>query len=180
MASAIDTIVELKCADHIQCLQVVIGSENMGQSSYAGPGAGRYPTANSVVSDLIRLAQGVASGPFPLSADDVQLNTNYTACFYVRVSCAAACSGILRWVVVIPRVIFFSACLPLYRIIGEAAEQNSVSVQSFTSSGGSGGPVDYVLQTGAVEHSRVQAFARAVSEAAGAIGGRAVVMPMLL
>ncbi|CAN0450312.1 unnamed protein product, partial [Discosporangium mesarthrocarpum] len=44
---------------------VAIDSKNMGTSSYAGPGAGRYPTANSVVNDLVRLGVGKAGRPFP-------------------------------------------------------------------------------------------------------------------
>lgn len=37
----------------------------MGIASFSGPGAGRYPTANSVVNDLVRLGVGKAGNPFP-------------------------------------------------------------------------------------------------------------------
>jgi hypothetical protein len=37
--------------------QVVVTSENLHQSVFSGPGAGRYPTANSVLSDVLRIYQ---------------------------------------------------------------------------------------------------------------------------
>jgi hypothetical protein len=36
---------------------VLMNSENLNTSNFAGPGAGRFPTANSVLNDLIRLSQ---------------------------------------------------------------------------------------------------------------------------
>ena len=66
---------------------VIITSENMGGDSptvLAGPGAGRFPTANSIINDLVRIAQGTCPAPFPL---DIPLATdnNFHAQFYVRV-----------------------------------------------------------------------------------------------
>lgn len=66
---------------------VVITSENMDISTFAGPGAGRFPTANSVMNDLIRVSQDKAVAPFPLDMPELQLNTDYTASFYVRIKC---------------------------------------------------------------------------------------------
>lgn len=37
----------------------------MGTASFSGPGAGRYPTANSVVNDIVRLGTGKVGSPFP-------------------------------------------------------------------------------------------------------------------
>ena len=34
---------------------VQVKSENLGHTSYVGEGAGRYPTANSIVSDMLDL-----------------------------------------------------------------------------------------------------------------------------
>lgn len=49
--------------DYISCYKrgfhAVFCSDNMNLSTFAGPGAGRFPTANSVLNDIIRLAQGV-------------------------------------------------------------------------------------------------------------------------
>ena len=39
----------------IHC-RVVVNSENLSETTFAGPGAGRFPTANSVMNDLIRYA----------------------------------------------------------------------------------------------------------------------------
>lgn len=33
---------------------VAVTSANMGLAAYTGPGAGRYPTANSIVADVMR------------------------------------------------------------------------------------------------------------------------------
>ena len=63
---------------------VVVSSDNMGVSTLAGPGAGRYPTANSVLNDLIRLSQGRTCVPFPLMNNSISINNDYVARFYVR------------------------------------------------------------------------------------------------
>ena len=63
---------------------VVVSSDNMGVSTLAGPGAGRYPTANSVLNDLIRLSQGKTCVPFPLTSNSISINNDYIARFYVR------------------------------------------------------------------------------------------------
>jgi len=78
---------------------VLIDSLNMALCSYSGPGAGRYPTANSVVADVCRFAKAKGqsdssdlpsdssvstSKPFPLDCDD-PLDEDYSAgSFYVR------------------------------------------------------------------------------------------------
>ena len=67
---------------------MVINSENMGVTTLAGPGAGRYPTANSVLNDLVRLHQGQASPAFQLNQEtELEINNNYQARFYIRVTC---------------------------------------------------------------------------------------------
>ncbi len=62
---------------------VVVESKNLDLSSYAGPGAGRYPTANSVVNDIVRSARDECSQPFPLEAS-LKLQSDYIAKFYVN------------------------------------------------------------------------------------------------
>ncbi len=62
---------------------VAVMSKNMGLSSYAGPGAGRYPTANSVVNDVVRAARNECGQPFPLEAS-LEVECDYVAKFYVR------------------------------------------------------------------------------------------------
>ncbi len=61
----------------------------MGASTLAGPGAGRYPTANSVLNDIVRLAQNRTSAPFPLKDNgSLTMDNNYKSKFYVRIKCA--------------------------------------------------------------------------------------------
>ena len=47
-------------------------------------GAGRFPTANSVLNDLVRLSQNRTSPPFPLSSE-VTVKPNYAHTFYIRI-----------------------------------------------------------------------------------------------
>jgi homoserine dehydrogenase len=65
---------------------VVVQSENLATSTFAGPGAGRFPTANSVVNDLVRIAQRKSLLAFPLT-QSLTINSDYQGRFYVRLSC---------------------------------------------------------------------------------------------
>ena len=117
---------------------VVVHSANMGQSSFAGPGAGRYPTANSVVSDIIRVAQGKVATPFPL-AKDPPVDNDYSARFYVRVTCSDG--------------------LGIIRHIGDAAETSHVSINSILQNPITNPAiVDFVVTTEECKLSQVQAF----------------------
>ena len=88
---------------------VLINSENNTQSILAGPGAGRYPTANSVVSDLLRLSLNQVPAAFPLN-NEVPINNDYDGEFYVRVNCADR--------------------LGIIKSVGEAAEISGVSINA--------------------------------------------------
>ena len=99
---------------------LVVRSANLGLASYGGPGAGRYPTANSVVADIMRVANGTCPiAPFPPSASsssstaddgDDEIDNDYESAFYVRVS--------------------FRDGLGIVRIIGELAESQGISIHS--------------------------------------------------
>jgi len=90
---------------------VAIDSANLGTTTYTGPGAGRFPTANSVVADVCRVANGtVGCDPFPLESASIVLDHDYSSCFYVRVS--------------------FQDELGIIRRIGELAEGCGVSINS--------------------------------------------------
>ncbi|CAM9641461.1 unnamed protein product, partial [Ascophyllum nodosum] len=65
---------------------VSVDSKNMGTASFSGPGAGRYPTANSVVNDIVRLGVGKVGAPFPFDKE-WKLETDFTATFYIRITC---------------------------------------------------------------------------------------------
>lgn len=49
----------------------------MGTTSFSGPGAGRYPTANSVVNDIVRLGVGKVGTPFPFDKVCTELVESY-------------------------------------------------------------------------------------------------------
>ena len=48
---------------------VVVTSTNLGEASYKGPGAGRYPTANSVVADIVRISDKCQPKAFPKESE---------------------------------------------------------------------------------------------------------------
>jgi homoserine dehydrogenase len=64
---------------------VEIESANLGRTAYAGEGAGRGPTANSVVSDLVKVARGERGAAFP-PRDETGLafREGYESRFYIR------------------------------------------------------------------------------------------------
>ena len=69
---------------------VQVTSTNLSTCTYMGPGAGRLPTANSVVADIYRTINNtLPSIPFPkpLSYNDVSLKvvTDYMSSFYIRI-----------------------------------------------------------------------------------------------
>jgi homoserine dehydrogenase len=63
---------------------VAVTSKNLATCCYSGPGAGRFPTANSVVNDMAMVARGGGRGdPFPLKRD-TKVVSEINGCFYVR------------------------------------------------------------------------------------------------
>lgn len=89
---------------------VHILSSNLESSAYVGPGAGRYPTANSVLSDLVQLARDRSPvAPFPPERT-IELEPNFSARFYVRIKIQDGV-GIIR-------------------VIGGLAEKAAVSIHS--------------------------------------------------
>lgn len=89
---------------------VNIRSSNLDSSAYVGQGAGRFPTANSVVNDVIQLARGESPfDPFK-STQPAVLQPNYEAHFFVRIT--------------------ISDGVGIIRAIGQLAEQSNVSIYS--------------------------------------------------
>lgn len=74
---------------------VLVESQNLSRSSFAGPGAGRFPTANSVVNDLLRIAKMKSAEAFPLQNESLVINNDFEASFYVRIKCSDGL-GIIR------------------------------------------------------------------------------------
>merc|ERR1719253_1242454 len=65
---------------------IEVKSENLVSSTYIGQGAGRYPTANSCVNDIVALAKGDQTFlPFnPMASGDMQFVNNYESNFFIR------------------------------------------------------------------------------------------------
>ena len=122
-------------------------------------GAGRYPTANSVVNDLVRLCKKQECDPFPLSYPDLVINNDYTACFYVRIHCKDG--------------------LGIVKAVGEAAEAAHVSINSILQNTIKDPlNVDFVVTTECCKLSQVKDFAARV-EKISSTSGSPIFMPMI-
>mmetsp|Transcript_2938 Transcript_2938/g.5504 ORF Transcript_2938/g.5504 Transcript_2938/m.5504 type:complete len:493 (-) Transcript_2938:1081-2559(-) len=116
---------------------IAIKSANLGVTSYSGPGAGRFPTANSIVADICRIASNTASlDPFPL-ARNIGIDNDYSSAFYIRIT--------------------FHDELGIIRRVGELAEMNGVSICSVLQN-----PIknrmsaDFVVTTEECKYSQVE------------------------
>ena len=114
-----------------------------------GPGAGRFPTANSVVADIVRLANqnnSTASflSPFPVEAK-LELDHDYVSVFYIRIP--------------------FSDGLGIIKRVGELAEEHEVSIHSILQN-----PIrdrmsaDFCVTTEDCKRSQVQALCDAIAQ----------------
>lgn len=66
---------------------VEVISDNLVKSIYIGQGAGRYPTANSCVNDIVALAKGDQTPlPFNGKTDGARFVNNYESVFFLRLS----------------------------------------------------------------------------------------------
>jgi homoserine dehydrogenase len=64
---------------------IEIKSKNLMSTTYIGPGAGRFPTANSCVNDIIALAKGDGTPlPFNPAATNKKFVNNFDSVFYIR------------------------------------------------------------------------------------------------
>jgi len=90
---------------------VEVISDNLKSSTYIGQGAGRYPTANSCINDVIALAKSDSTPrPFnPLVPETMMVN-NYDSVFFLR----------LR----------YRDALGITRQCGEVCEKHGVSIHS--------------------------------------------------
>lgn len=89
---------------------VEVTSSNLVSSTYIGQGAGRYPTANSCINDIVSLAKGDQSAlPFNPSSDTEFVN-NFDSVFYLRLG--------------------YEDCIGITRQCGEICEKHGVSIHS--------------------------------------------------
>ncbi|GKY96994.1 hypothetical protein MPSEU_000658200 [Mayamaea pseudoterrestris] len=133
---------------------VAIDSENMGLTSYAGPGAGRFPTANSVVADILRVAFGRANPLFSKQTNNLELDQDYQAAFYIRVPVNES-DGIQV-------------------TVAELAKKHEVMVKSLSNAGHSA-----VILTEPCQVSQIDALCQALTKEASCVG-EPVYMPVLI
>lgn len=123
---------------------VSVKSEQLGVLSLSGAGAGRYPTARSVVADVVRVCQGRAGLPFP--DGEKPLCGDYTAKFYVRLTARDK--------------------LGIVKTVGLLAEKHHVSINAILQN-----PITdpnnmaFVITTDTVSFSAVQKFAADLEQA---------------
>ena len=139
---------------------IAVTSQNMGTCSYTGPGAGRFPTANSVVADIVRVANEAASeNPFPISASLVSDN-NFSAKFYVRIP--------------------YSDGIGIIRKTGELCEKNKISIHSILQNPmDDPSKADFCLTTDECQLSQVKDLCKELSEQSF-VRGSPLYMPLLL
>lgn len=86
-------------------------SKNLQTTTLIGQGAGRYPTANSCINDIVALAKGDKTPlPFNPAASDVQFVNNYESNFFIRLK--------------------YTDALGITRQCGEICEKYGVSIHS--------------------------------------------------
>jgi len=90
---------------------VEIISSNLQSSTYIGQGAGRYPTANSCINDIVTLAAGQKTKqPFNPESKSKNFVQDYDSVFYIRIS--------------------YRDALGITRNLGEVCEKFGVSIHS--------------------------------------------------
>jgi homoserine dehydrogenase len=132
---------------------VAVQSENMGLTSYAGPGAGRFPTANSVVADILRVAAGQSHPLCPKQTDSLVLDNDYEASFYVRIPTSSA---------------------NIVRQLAELADVNGIAIKSLSAADQS-----VVVMTNPCKLSKVESLTRSLL-VAQACESDPVFMPVLM
>eukprot|EP00585_Thalassiosira_rotula_P005917 CAMPEP_0196133336 /NCGR_PEP_ID=MMETSP0910-20130528/2600_1 /TAXON_ID=49265 /ORGANISM="Thalassiosira rotula, Strain GSO102" /LENGTH=471 /DNA_ID=CAMNT_0041393051 /DNA_START=164 /DNA_END=1579 /DNA_ORIENTATION=+ len=86
-------------------------SDNLVSSIYIGQGAGRFPTANSCINDIVALAKGdMTPLPFNPKSSDAKFVNNYESVFFLRLS--------------------YRDQVGITRQVGEICEKHGVSIHS--------------------------------------------------
>jgi homoserine dehydrogenase len=88
---------------------VSVESDNLGDTFFSGKGAGRFPTANSVVNDMVAMATGNAGLPFPVQSE-AAIVSEVTGRFYIR--------------------LVIQDGIGIIKVLGELAEKEGISVHS--------------------------------------------------
>lgn len=90
---------------------VEITSSNLVTSTYIGQGAGRFPTANSCINDIVSLAKGDTNPlAFNIPSDSIKYVNDYESAFFIRLK--------------------YRDALGITRQCGEICESHGVSIHS--------------------------------------------------
>lgn len=116
-------------------------SKNLQQTTYIGQGAGRFPTANSCISDIVSLAKGDKTPlPFNAKLPDVKFVNDFESSFYIRIK--------------------YRDALGITRQCGEICEQSGVSIHSLLQNpGAKRSDAAFVIITEKVKMSAVKKVA---------------------
>ena len=141
---------------------IAVTSANMGTCSYLGPGFGRFPAANSIVTDICHLAEQTRpSNPFPIQEPQLDLDYDYTSVFYIRIP--------------------FQDGLGIIKRVGELAEQAGVSIHSILQT-----PItdrmsaDFVVTTEDAKVSQVEELCDSINQQEDFCRAPCMFMPLLV
>jgi len=119
---------------------VEICSKNLVQSTYTGQGAGRFPTANSCVNDILKIAKGDKNAlPFNTLDPSVKFVNDFSSRFYIRLK--------------------YRDALGITKEVGEICERHGIGIHSMLQN-----PVldkndaAFAITTGSVPFSAIKRF----------------------
>ena len=126
---------------------VEVASRNLEASLFVGRGAGRFPTANSCVSDVVACARGALPEPFAKKVGGVAFRSDFESFFYIRIR--------------------YRNAIGIVKALGEICARHDVSIDSLLQKPHS----DYfVVVTEAGPRSRVEKVAADVEAEAWCVG----------
>jgi homoserine dehydrogenase len=143
---------------------VTVTSANLGTVAYTGPGAGRFPTANSVVADIYRVAAQQNPGLDTLMPTDTDtpkrgVDLDYQAKFYIRIP--------------------FRDGVGIIRSTGALAEKHGVSIHSILQNPMKGADLSFCVTTDVCAVSAVSAMCAEICQQDFSCG-EPVYMPLQL
>jgi len=130
---------------------IEIKSDNLYSSTYIGQGAGRFPTANSCINDIVSLAKGDKT-PLPFNEQsDTQYAEDFESVFYMRLT--------------------YNDAIGITRQCGEVCEKHGVSIHSILQNPKSGNDDDaFVIMTESVPLSSIKKVVAEIGQLGWSLG----------